>query len=62
MSDLQKETTQIHGRTYDRARDGASVFPIVQSSAFEHETAEDLQDVFCQRKFGYIYSRISNPT
>jgi O-acetylhomoserine (thiol)-lyase len=36
--------------------------PIVQSSSFAHETAEELEDIFRGRKVGQVYTRIGNPT
>ena len=41
---------------------GATNVPIVQSSAFAYDTAEDLEDVFRGRKIGQVYTRINNPT
>lgn len=36
--------------------------PIVQSSAFTFESAEDQEKVFAHKKMGYAYTRIGNPT
>ncbi len=41
---------------------GATTVPIVQSSSFAHETAEELEDIFRGRKAGQVYTRIGNPT
>lgn len=41
---------------------GATNVPIVQSSAFAYDTAEDLEDVFRGRKVGQVYTRLGNPT
>ena len=41
---------------------GATTVPIVQSSSFAHETAEELEDIFRGRKVGQVYTRIGNPT
>lgn len=55
-------TRSIHGGTDQDIKYGATSLPVYQSSAFSYDTAEELSDVFQGRKFGYIYSRIANPT
>jgi cystathionine beta-lyase/cystathionine gamma-synthase len=39
---------------------GATTVPIVQSSSFANETAEELEDIFRGRKAGHVYTRIDN--
>ena len=58
---LHIETLLIHGGL-EAGPAGATNVPIVQSSAFAHETAEDLEDIFRGRKAGQIYTRLNNPT
>ena len=58
---LQFETLLIHGGT-EPGPAGATTVPIVQSSSFAHETADDLEDVFRGRKPGQVYTRVGNPT
>lgn len=58
---LHFETLLIHGGL-EPGPTGATNVPIVQSSAFAHATAEDLEDVFRGRKPGQIYTRLNNPT
>lgn len=41
---------------------GATLVPIYQSSAFSHESAEELERIFENKAFGYSYTRINNPT
>lgn len=41
---------------------GATITPIYQNTAFEHESAKSLADLFANRKGGYCYSRLANPT
>ncbi len=41
---------------------GATLPPIYQSTAFDHETAEDLAGIFGGRKMGFCYTRVANPT
>lgn len=38
------------------------VFPLVQSTTYNYETADFLGDLFDLKEEGHIYSRISNPT
>lgn len=58
---LHFETLLIHGGL-EPGPAGATTVPIVQSSSFAHETAEDLEDIFRGRKSGQIYTRLNNPT
>jgi O-acetylhomoserine (thiol)-lyase len=60
--DWNFETKSIH-TGFDRdEKTGATSLPIYETAAYAYDTAEDLADVFQGRKFGHIYSRISNPT
>ena len=45
-----------------RDSSGATLPPIYQSSAFSQESAEDLAGIFGNRKMGYCYTRVANPT
>ncbi|SHI35721.1 O-acetylhomoserine aminocarboxypropyltransferase/cysteine synthase family protein [Pseudobutyrivibrio xylanivorans] len=45
-----------------REINGATLPPIYQSSAFDQETAEDLAGIFGNKKMGYCYTRVANPT
>jgi len=55
------ETICVQG-TY-KPKDGEPrVLPISQSTAYLHESSEDLAMLFSLEKPGHIYSRISNPT
>ncbi len=56
------DTKVVHAGFDHDSGCGATNIPIYQSASFEYETAEQLADVFEGREFGYIYSRISNPT
>lgn len=55
------DTLLIHGGL-EAGPAGATTVPIVQSSSFAHQTAEDLEDIFRGRKVGQVYTRIGNPT
>ncbi|MFT5170502.1 MAG: O-acetylhomoserine (thiol)-lyase [Candidatus Marinamargulisbacteria bacterium] len=56
------ETRAIHAGVEVDPETGATRTPIYQSAAFAHDSAESLEDTFKGRKFGYYYSRVSNPT
>lgn len=45
-----------------REVNGATLPPIYQSSAFEQETASDLEKIFENKAPGYCYTRVGNPT
>lgn len=62
MKNKRLATQQIHGKMENRTQEGPCTAPIFQASSFESARAEDLADIFQKRKFGYIYSRIQNPT
>ncbi len=61
MSDCGFNTDLLHG-TVNNDPYGATHTPIYQSSAFCHETAEDLEKIFNNKAFGFSYTRINNPT
>jgi len=59
---MKAETRNVHaGRSLD-PETGATQPPIHFSAGFAYDTAEHLEDVFAGAGFGYLYSRISNPT
>ncbi len=41
---------------------GSTHIPIYQSSAFKHESAEELEKIFTNKSMGFSYTRINNPT
>lgn len=56
-------TNAIHGvRNPHKDQHGALRQPVYDSVAFEHESAEDIYQVFAGRKPKHAYSRITNPT
>lgn len=61
MTDCGFNTTLLHG-VDDNNPYGATQVPIYQSSAFRHENAEDLEKIFTNKKMGFSYTRINNPT
>lgn len=55
-------TRAIHAGYSAEATTGACQVPIYQTSAFQFENAEDAADKFALKKFGNVYSRLTNPT
>jgi len=56
------ETKAIHAGYSPDPVTGATTTPIYQTASFEYDSAQEHSDVFFGRKFGYQYSRVSNPT
>lgn len=54
-------TTLLHGID-NKDPFGATHVPIYQSSAFRHESAEELEQIFANKAMGFSYTRINNPT
>jgi len=59
---MRFNTSLLHGGVIKDDKNGATLPPIYQASAFEHETAEDLAKIFGNRKRGFSYTRVGNPT
>lgn len=59
---MRFHTALLHGNMQSEGRTGATVTPIYQSSAFEHESAEKLEKIFHNQAAGFAYTRIDNPT
>ena len=55
------DTKLIFDNYLDKEK-GAINKPIFQTTSFEYDTAEELEKVFKNKKQGYVYSRINNPT
>jgi O-acetylhomoserine (thiol)-lyase len=56
------ETKAIHSGYESDPKTGASALPIFETASFSYPDPQVLEDVFKGRKFGHVYSRISNPT
>ena len=41
---------------------GSTTLPIYQTATYSQESAQDLEKIFAGQKFGFAYTRISNPT
>ena len=61
MSEQGFNTKLLHG-VADNNPYGATHVPIYQSSAFRHESAEELEKIFNNKAAGFSYTRINNPT
>jgi len=59
---MEIETKAIHAGNFKDEKFGATSIPIYESVSFAYNTAEEIRDVFEGKKFGYVYSRIANPT
>lgn len=59
---LEMNTMLLHGVRQEEEFKGATSVPIFQTSAYAHKTAEELEDIFNNKKPGFAYSRIGNPT
>ncbi|OOF44917.1 O-acetylhomoserine aminocarboxypropyltransferase/cysteine synthase family protein [Rodentibacter trehalosifermentans] len=58
---MQFETQCLHAG-YSPKSGEPRVQPIVQSTTFTYDSAEDIGDLFDLKKVGYFYSRLANPT
>ncbi len=59
---IATDTELLHAFRQESDFMGATSVPLFQTSAFAAETAEDLEAVFHNKKPGFAYSRIGNPT
>ena len=62
MSDLRFETRQLHAGLVVDATTKSRALPIYQTSSFVFDDAQEAADLFALKKFGNIYTRITNPT
>lgn len=59
---MKFNTSILHEGTDRKERNGATLPPIYQSSAFEQESALGLEKIFENKAQGYCYTRVGNPT
>lgn len=59
---MELNTKLLHGNHEPDKSTGSTTTPIYQSTSFRYSTAEELERVFNGSDYGYIYSRINNPT
>lgn len=58
---MQFETQCLHAG-YQPKSGEPRVQPIVQSTTFTYDSAEDIGDLFDLKKAGFFYTRLANPT
>lgn len=56
------ETLQVHSGQQPDPTTGSRAVPIYQTSSYAFKDAQDGADLFALRKFGNIYTRLTNPT
>jgi O-acetylhomoserine (thiol)-lyase len=59
---MEFNTRLLHGNHQPDEKTGATTVPIYQSTSFRHKSAEELEGIFSGTDYGFIYSRINNPT
>lgn len=59
---MRFNTALIHGNFASDKKTGATCVPIYQSTAFRHDTAEELENIFKGNAPGFVYTRLNNPT
>lgn len=59
---LHFDTLQVHAGQPVEATTGSRALPIYQTSSYVFKDARDGADLFGLRKFGNIYTRLTNPT
>lgn len=59
---MKFNTLLLHGDYQGDRSTGATWTPVYQSSAFAHESAEQLEKIFHNQAPGFSYTRINNPT
>tara|TARA_B100001964_G_scaffold153892_1_gene169236 strand:- start:1183 stop:2499 length:1317 start_codon:yes stop_codon:yes gene_type:complete len=55
-------TNALHSGYLPSEHNGCLAPPIYQTSSFEFQSIEDAADLNSGKKFGHVYSRVSNPT
>ena len=55
-------TKALHAGQIPDSATGARALPIYQTTSYVFESPEDAADLFALKKFGNIYTRLSNPT
>lgn len=62
LNDLKFESKSIYSDQPDINNIKPSLTPVYNNAAFYYDTAEEIENIFAGRDFGFLYSRISNPT
>lgn len=58
---MRFNTSLLHAGV-TREANGSTLPPIYQTSAFSQESSSDLENIFGNKKVGYCYTRVGNPT
>ena len=56
------DTLQVHAGQVPDSVTGSRAVPIYQTTSYVFDDAQDGADRFALRKFGNIYTRLTNPT
>lgn len=59
---MRFNTSLVHGGVKRNEKNGSTLAPIYQVSAFGHESAGELEKLFGNRAAGFTYTRLGNPT
>lgn len=59
---MEFTTKLLHGKAVKPYEHGATLPSVAQVSAFQYDSAEEVEAVFHHRAAGFAYSRVANPT
>jgi O-acetylhomoserine (thiol)-lyase len=62
MSTLTKKTNALHSGHNTKLTEGTRAVPIYQTSSYVFNNTEHAADLFGLKEFGFIYTRLNNPT
>lgn len=62
MSNLKQKTNALHAGHDTSLTEGTRAVPIYQSSSYVFNNTEHAANLFGLKEFGYIYTRLNNPT
>ncbi|MGQ9779821.1 MAG: O-acetylhomoserine aminocarboxypropyltransferase/cysteine synthase family protein [Bacillota bacterium] len=62
MNQYHLETLAVHAGQVPDPATGARAVPIYQTTSYVFKSAEHAADLFALKEFGYIYTRLTNPT
>ncbi len=62
MSELNKTTNSLHAGHETQLTEGTRAVPIYQTTSYVFNDTEHAANLFGLKEFGYIYTRLNNPT
>lgn len=62
MSNLKQKTNALHAGHDTKLTEGTRAVPIYQTSSYVFNDTEHAANLFGLKEFGYIYTRLNNPT